>query len=216
MKTNKLFLPNRAAWLALVALATTVALSCQAPRLGGTEEADMAPTRQADSWHGWTVLPEGSEPEFPVRFSEAEWRVRLTPRQFQVLRQEATEPACSGAFWNEHRKGDYYSAATGQPLFRSDSKFDSGTGWPSFFQPVNRGAVVLRWDRSLGMERIEVLDASSGSHLGHVFDDGPSAGEMPGGTGLRFCMNSEALLFVPDGQEEPALVKEWRAGHPGS
>jgi methionine-R-sulfoxide reductase len=174
----------------------------------------MARMRQSDSWHGWTVLPEGVEPEVPVRLTESEWRARLTPGQFRVLRQEATEPACSGAFWNEHRKGVYYSAATGQPLFRSDSKFDSGTGWPSFFQPVSRGSVVLRWDRSFGMERIEVLNASSGSHLGHVFDDGPTAAEASGGTGLRFCMNSEALLFVPDGEAEPALVGEWRAAHP--
>lgn len=150
-------------------------------------------------WHGFRVLPAGTEPVVPVVKTEAEWKKLLTAKQFAVLRQEATEAACSGSTWNEHRPGVYYSAATGQPLFRSDTKFDSGTGWPSFFRPVDQDALILRWDHSFGMDRIEVLDSSSASHLGHVFDDGPDSSQVRGGTGLRFCMNSEAMVFVAEG-----------------
>ena len=177
---------------------------------GGKETMSSAKTTAPATWHGFPVLAAGVQPKVPVVRSEADWRARLTPKQFQVLRQVASVAACSGAYWDEHRTGTYYSAATGQPLFRSDTKFDSGTGWPSFFQPVSQDAVILRWDYSFGMERIEVMDSSSASHLGHVFDDGPGPGQVKGGSGLRFCMNSESLLFVPDGESEPALVKEWR------
>ena len=134
---------------------------------------------------------------------------RLTPFQFKVLRQEATEAACSGAYWNEHRAGMYYSAASGQPLFSSDTKFESHSGWPSFYQPVSPDAVILRWDTNFGMRRIEVLDSGTGSHLGHIFDD---ASDTP--SGLRFCMNSEAMLFVPAGEPEPELVRSYRLDHP--
>jgi methionine-R-sulfoxide reductase len=97
-------------------------------------------------------------------------------------------------------------------LFRSETKFDSGTGWPSFSKPIQQDAVVLRLDTSLGMERVEVEDSSSGSHLGHVFDDGPQAGKgFPEGTGLRYCMNAASLLFVPDGAPLPDLVKQFQA-----
>ncbi len=176
------------------------------------KEGSVVGRTSGSSWHGFSVIPAGVEPTVPVVKSQAEWRKLLTPQQFQVLRQEATEAACSGAFWDEHRPGTYFSAATGQPLFRSETKFDSGTGWPSYFQLVSPDAVILRWDYSFDMERIEVLDSSSGSHLGHVFDDGPDASRVTGGTGLRFCMNSESLLFVPDGQSEPALVRAWKQG----
>ena len=143
-----------------------------------------------------------------MQLNDSDWQLRLTPFQFKVLRQEATEPACSGAFWREHRAGTYYSAATGQPLFSSEAKFESGTGWPSFYQPVSQDAVILRWDNSFGMSRIEVLDSSSASHLGHIFDD---ASGTP--TGLRFCMNSESLLFVATGDPEPELVRQYRQSH---
>lgn len=161
--------------------------------------------QKQDTWHGYAVLPAGSEPEVPIKLSEAEWRQRLTDLQFKVLRQEATEAACSGATWNEHRRGSYYSAASGQPLFSSEAKFDSGTGWPSFYQPLQADAVILRWDDSFGMRRIEVLDSSTASHLGHIFDD---ATGTP--SGLRFCMNSASLIFVPLGEPEPDLVRQYR------
>ena len=162
-----------------------------------------------DTWHGFPVLPAGIQPNVPVLLSDADWKKRLTPFQFRVLRQEATEAACSGAYWNEHREGIYYSAATGQPLFSSDTKFESHSGWPSFYQPVTPDAVILRWDTSFGMHRIEVLDGASGSHLGHIFDD---ASDTP--TGLRFCMNSEALIFVPTGANDPDIVAFYRTEHP--
>jgi methionine-R-sulfoxide reductase len=180
------------------------------PLAAGGREGGSVANQSNELWHGFPVLPAGTVPLVPVVKTEAEWKTLLTPKQFAVLRQEATEAACSGATWNEHRIGTYYSAATGQPLFRSDTKFDSGTGWPSFFQPISKDAVILRWDYSFGMERIEVMDSSSASHLGHVFDDGPAANQAPGATGLRFCMNSESMVFVPDGQPEPTLVKAWR------
>jgi len=130
--------------------------------------------------------------KFPVTKSEAEWRRILTPNQFHILRQSGTEPSFQNAYWNNKQKGVYLCAATKQPLFSSDDKFDSKTGWPSFTKPLKPGLVLLVEDLSMGMRRVEVIDALSGSHLGHVFDDGPAP------TGKRYCMNSAALIFVPE------------------
>jgi methionine-R-sulfoxide reductase len=146
------------------------------------------------TWHGLTVYSPGDPVSFPVVKTEAQWKQQLKGLAYEVLRNEGTERPFSGPLNDEHRKGTFYSAATGQPLFRSEDKFDSGTGWPSFTRPVDPSALVLRLDTSLGMERVEVEDSSSGSHLGHVFDDGPAP------TGLRYCMNSVSLTFVPDGK----------------
>jgi peptide methionine sulfoxide reductase msrA/msrB len=158
----------------------------------------------AQSWHELPVLGPEDKRAFPVVKSDAEWKSSLSAMSYKVLRHQDTEMAFTGAYWNEHRTGTYYSAATGQPLFRSEDKFESGTGWPSFTKPISQDAVVLRIDRSLGMERVEVEDSSSGSHLGHVFDDGPAP------TGLRYCMDSAALVFVPDGTVPPPLVKAYK------
>ncbi len=123
--------------------------------------------------------------------SDEELRKRLTPEQLEVTQHEGTEPPFRNEYWNNHRPGIYVDVVSGEPLFSSLDKFDSGTGWPSFTRPLEPGNVTTRSDRSLFMERTEVRSRLAGSHLGHLFDDGPAP------TGLRYCMNSAALRFVP-------------------
>jgi peptide-methionine (R)-S-oxide reductase len=124
-----------------------------------------------------------------IEKSDAEWRKELTPEQYKVMREKGTERAFTGAYVDNHEKGMYRCAACGEPLFDSDTKFDSGSGWPSFFKPLSADAVETEEDRTHGMRRTEVMCKKCGAHLGHVFDDGPKP------TGQRYCINSISLDF---------------------
>ena len=141
------------------------------------------------------VYKEGEDLPLEMELSDEQWRERLTPEQYDVLRRKGTERAFTGKYWDNKQKGTYYSAASGQALFSSETKYESGSGWPSFYAPIQEEDIIYIRDGKFGWDRIEVVDSKSGSHLGHVFNDGPEP------TGLRYCMNSEALIFVPEGED---------------
>ncbi len=169
---------------------TLLGLSCSACGIQATEPERSA-GRPKYSGSGYDLEPLTKE-------QIAEIVKSLTPEQVRITQNAGTEPAGSGELVHEKRAGVYVSVVGGLPLFKSSSKFESGTGWPSFFEPFDPDHVILREDSSLGEARTEVLDARSGAHLGHVFDDGPAP------TGKRYCMNSAALKFIPEGAPLPA------------
>lgn len=128
--------------------------------------------------------------------SEAEWRAELSPEEYRICREKGTERAFTGEYWDEHRDGTYVCRACGEPLFSSGSKYDSGSGWPSFYQPLEKDIIDEHGDSSHGMIRTEITCRRCGSHLGHLFPDGPRP------TGLRYCVNSLSLTLQPDAEEK--------------
>ena len=144
-----------------------------------------------------------AKPQDPRKMSDEDLKKKLTPMQYNVCMLSMTEPAFKNEYWNHHETGIYVDVISGKALFASTTKFDSGTGWPSFFQPIDKSEIVEVEDTAHGMRRIEVRAKTSNAHLGHVFDDGPKP------TGLRYCINSASLKFVPSSKLKEAGLEKY-------
>ena len=169
----------------LLVLATAVLAVVALPRIRAATPAASAASSASTSIPAKEIIPVGSK----LDLTEDEWKAKLSPEQFKVLRKEGTERAFTGHCWDEHRPGVYSCAGCGAPLFAAETKFDSGTGWPSYWQPIEPGRVAERIDGAWFMKRTEVHCDRCGGHLGHVFPDGPAP------TGLRYCINGVSLTF---------------------